>query len=451
MQANAQREPASAALDATPQAEGPTAAAAAAAAVVSQTVSDEQPPASAVAEPLPASADAQGAELASAASTPVGAELQPDGTESGATDTSGEPAAAAASMPEANGTLQGVDEAVAVTTAQDQPSADGSSSACQPCGAAAAAEPCAAAPCEATPAALASPMPAEEPDQGGDACQRHAATQTEPPALPIWHQQRRAAAEEAERAAEQAGRTLKRMEELGGEAFLSCHVPDPHRGNACPCHQPSRPTWWPPLPTAADLAIAAAAALTIQRWARGWLARRTAAALREAAAAARQYEVLRRMQLRTPADFLLLFDELAQWWGQEQAKIAAAQGLTGGWGQMGAGGGTERWMLTRLPTPSSCTMRCPRPTGHGFPQTQSGRRRGARCWPRRRACCRPSTGCERRRRRCCAPSVRPASWLRLRRRSAGAWRTGGSSRWPRLPHCRWAEGGQLHAPLQAAA
>ena len=80
---------------------------------------------------------------------------------------------------------------------------------------------------------------------------------------------------------------------------------------------------------------------------RGWLARRAAAALREAAAAARQYEVLRRMQPRTPADFLLLFDELAQWWGQEQAKIASAQGLTGGWvgGWVRACVGGRLWVL----------------------------------------------------------------------------------------------------------
>lgn len=84
--------------------------------------------------------------------------------------------------------------------------------------------------------------------------------------------------------------------------------------------------------------------MAIQRHTRGWLVRRRVTALRaalhaeqEGAAAAaeteRQYEMQRRMQPRTPADFLLLYDELAQWWGQEQAKIAGAQGLTGaaGW------------------------------------------------------------------------------------------------------------------------
>ncbi|KAL4436599.1 hypothetical protein ABPG75_003738 [Micractinium tetrahymenae] len=89
-----------------------------------------------------------------------------------------------------------------------------------------------------------------------------------------------------------------------------------------------------------------AAATTIQRHARGWLARHAVAPLRQARAdlaaflteqaqqqaaaaeAARQYEIQRRMQPRTQADFVLLYDELAMWWGQEQAKIAAAEGIT---------------------------------------------------------------------------------------------------------------------------
>jgi hypothetical protein len=54
-------------------------------------------------------------------------------------------------------------------------------------------------------------------------------------------------------------------------------------------------------------------------------ARRQAAAEQQ-----RAHEVRRRMQPRTPADFVLLYDELAMWWGQEQEKIAAAESVTGG-------------------------------------------------------------------------------------------------------------------------
>ena len=40
-------------------------------------------------------------------------------------------------------------------------------------------------------------------------------------------------------------------------------------------------------------------------------------------------ELRRRMQPRTRADFALLYEELAAWWGQEQCKIASAEGVTG--------------------------------------------------------------------------------------------------------------------------
>ena len=156
----------------------------------------------------------------------------------------------------------------------------------------------------------------------------------------------------------------------------------------------------------------AKAALAIQRCVRGWLARRCAAAMRQAqqelevfvaeqqarsqAAAERQraHEVRRRMQPRTPADFVLLYDELAMWWGQEQEKIAAAEGVTGGqawWVGWGAGGGGQRslrslFMSMEHSLLSSLLAHLP-----GlpilFPQRRGGRRRGGCCWPRRPSCC----------------------------------------------------------------
>ena len=114
----------------------------------------------------------------------------------------------------------------------------------------------------------------------------------------------------------------------------------------------------PPLHTAyvtaeEVTALRAAAATAIQRCVRGWLVRRAmaplvqarceraadaaAAAVAAAAAAeaARQREAQRRMQPRSASDFAALYDELAMWWGQEQAKIAAAQDATGPRGRVG--------------------------------------------------------------------------------------------------------------------
>ena len=82
------------------------------------------------------------------------------------------------------------------------------------------------------------------------------------------------------------------------------------------------------------------------------------------------------MQPRSRADFLILYQELAVWWGSEQAKIDAEQGLTG--------------RLTTSPsllTPAAAHLIHRPPIFH--PQMRSDMRRGGSCWPRRHSYCRP--------------------------------------------------------------
>lgn len=222
---NAQGEQSAAALDLPAQAGEPEAAAPAAVADPSASA-DEQPAGPEAAELQPATAvaeDSQSIRNSAAATSPAVPTLcgnvpQAAGMEAAAGDAS-EHAAVSCTGDASEGSLPVAANGTAAEAAQEEQPAGSSSAgdaslASQPCEAAPLPVPCTA---PGAPAPLPRPLPAEDASQGCNAGHRHATTQTEPPALPVWHQQRRAAVQAAAQAAEQAGRMLQRMAELGGE------------------------------------------------------------------------------------------------------------------------------------------------------------------------------------------------------------------------------------------
>ncbi|PRW45054.1 IQ and ubiquitin-like domain-containing isoform A [Chlorella sorokiniana] len=195
-------------------------------------------------------------------------------------------------------------------------------------------------PTAAIPAGLYA-SPADKPYLGGyrhvvsGRLFHHAATQT--PGGELVQRRRMA---QPTSAATQTGRPLSRAVQCPHDAATQYCAADTSSGKPLVLTAPYQ--------SAADVqARRQQAAGTIQRCWRGWHGRRAAVAARDAqrqleayvaqqaaaaaaaAEALRQKEAQRRMQPRTQVDFLVLYDELAVWWGQEQAKIAAAQGLTG--------------------------------------------------------------------------------------------------------------------------